>query len=149
MMRIRPVALGVCALWLTGTAGRAGAESFTYQGQIQIQTSPGDPCAATSSEASYTITVYGRDDSLMQRIDGYVEGDKIVAAHVTGNNLGQLGVTYPGESSPSHVMQLRQLGDGSFVGTFETKSMVAALSGCPFTKDSMITPKFTCSCVCL
>jgi CHAT domain-containing protein len=76
----------------------------------------------------------------MQRIDGYVEGDKIVAAHVTGNNLGQLGVTYPGESSPSHVMQLRQLGDGSFVGTFETKSMVAALSGCAFTKATI---KFT------
>jgi hypothetical protein len=67
--------------------GRAGAESFTYQGQIQIQSTPGDPCAATSSEASYTISVYGRDDSLTQRIDGYLDGDKIVHAHVTGNNL--------------------------------------------------------------
>ena len=117
MMRIRPVAHGVCALFLMTAAHRAGAETFTYQGQVQIQSVPGD-CAATASEANYTITVYGRDDNFLQRIDGYVEGDKIVAAHVTGNNIGQLAVTYPGESSPSHVMQLRQLADGSFAGTF-------------------------------
>jgi CHAT domain-containing protein len=117
--------------------GRAGAESFTYQGQIQIQSVPGDPCAATSSDASYTITVYGRDDSFMQPIDGYLEGDKIVHAHVTGKNLGQLGVTYPGESSPSRVMRLRQQGDGSFVGTFEAKTLVAALSGCDFSSATI------------
>ena len=140
MMWIRPFVLGVCVLLSICTWDLAGAESFTYEGQVQFQTLPGDACAATSSEASYAITVYGRDDSLMQRIDGYVEGDKIVAAHVTGNNLGQLGVTYPGESSPSHLMQLRQLGDGSFVGTFEAKSMVAALSGCAFTNATI---KFT------
>ena len=34
-------------------------------------------------------------------------------------------------------MQLRQLADGSFAGTFETKTMVAALSGCPFTKATI------------
>jgi hypothetical protein len=88
MMWIRPVALSVCALFLMATGGRAGAESFTYQGEIQIQSIPGDPCAATSSEASYAITVYGRDDAFMQRIDGYVEGDKIAHAHVTGNDIG-------------------------------------------------------------
>src|SRR5450631_2619101 len=140
MMRICPVALGVCALLLMGAPGRAGAESFTYEGQVQFQTVPGDPCSATASEANYTIKVYGRDDSLMQRIDGYLDGEKIVPAHVTGNDIGQLGVTYPGESSPSHVMRLRQLGDGSFVGTFEAKTMVAALSGCAF---SNATIKFT------
>jgi CHAT domain-containing protein len=136
-MRIRPNALGVCALLLTCAWDRAGAESFTYQGQIQIQATPGNPCAATSSEASYTISVYGRDDSPMQRIDGYLEGDKIVHAHVTGNNLGQLGVTYPGESSPSHMMRLRQLGDGAFAGTFEAKTLVAALSGCDFVNATI------------
>ena len=109
-MQIRPLVLGMCAVFLTCNAGRARAESFTYQGQIQIHSVPGDPCAATSSEASYTISVYGRDDSSVQRIDGYVAGDKIVPAHVTGNNLGQLGVTFPGESAPSRAMQLRQLG---------------------------------------
>jgi hypothetical protein len=140
MMRIRPVAPSVCALLLMGAGGRAAAESFTYQGQIQIQTISGEPCAATASEASYTISVYGRDDSFGQRIDGYLDGDKIVPAHVTGNNLGQLGVTYPGESSPSHVMRLRQLADGSFVGTFEAKTMVAALSSCDFLNATI---KFT------
>jgi tetratricopeptide (TPR) repeat protein len=139
-MQMRPLALSAYALLSMCVWGRAAAESFTYQGQIQIQSAPGDPCAATSSEASYTISVYGRDDSSMQRIDGYVDGDKIVHAHVTGNNLGQLGVTYPGESSASHVMRLRQLGDGSFAGTFEAKTMVAALSGCGF---SNATIKFT------
>jgi hypothetical protein len=132
MMRIRPVALSVCALFLMAAGGRAGAESFTYQGEIQIQSIPGDPCAATSSEANYTITVYSRDDSLMQRIDGYVEGDKIVAAHVTGNNLGQLGVAYPGESSPSHVMQLHQLGDGSFVRHLRDQVHGGCLERLPF-----------------
>src|SRR5258708_40101110 len=121
-MQIRPFALSGCALLLMCACGRARAESFTYQGQIQIQSTPGDPCAATSSEASYTISVYGRDDSVMQRIDGYLDGDKIVHAHVTGNNLGQLGVTYPGESSPSHVMRLRQLGDGAFAGEFPAET---------------------------
>ena len=136
-MQIRPWALGMCALFLICHSGRAHAESFTYQGEIQIHSVPGDPCAATSSEAAYTISVYGRDDSPMQRIDGYVTGDKIVAAHLTGNNLGQLGVTYPGESAPSRVMQLRQLGDGSFAGTFEAKTMVAALSGCDFANATI------------
>jgi CHAT domain-containing protein len=136
-MQIRPLALGVCALVLMTVAGRTGAETFTYQGQVQIQTIPGDPCAATSSEANYTITVYSRDDAFMTRIDGYVGGDKIVQAHVTGNDLGQLGVTYPGEGSSRHVMRLQQLADGSFAGTFETKTMVAALSGCDFSKATI------------
>jgi hypothetical protein len=132
MMRIRPVALGACALLLFGAAGLAGAETFSYQGQIQFQAIPGDACAATASEPSYTITVYSRDDAFMTRIDGYLDGDKIVRAHVTGNDLGQLGVTYPGESSPKHVMRLQQRADGSFAGNFEAKTMVAALSGCDF-----------------
>ena len=126
---------------LSCAAGRAGAETYTYQGQLQIQNVPGDPCAITSSEGGYSIAIYGRDDSFMQRIDGYLEGEKIVRAHVTGNDIGQLGVTYPGEGSPSHVMRLRQLGDGSFVGTFETKTMVAALSGCGFTNASIAEPE--------
>ena len=139
-MQIRPLALGICTVFLMCNSGRARAESFTYQGEIQIHSVPGDPCAATSSEASYTISVYGRDDSTVQRIDGYVTGDKIVAAHLTGNNLGQLGVTYPGESAPSRIMQLRQLGEGSFAGTFEAKTIVAALSGCDFANATI---KFT------
>jgi CHAT domain-containing protein len=139
-MQIRPLALGICTVFLMCNSGHARAESFTYQGEIQIHSVPGDPCAATSSEASYTISVYGRDDSAMQRIDGYVTGDKIVAAHLTGNNLGQLGVTYPGESAPSRIMQLRQLGEGSFAGTFEAKTIVAALSGCDFANATI---KFT------
>jgi CHAT domain-containing protein len=139
IVQIRLFAVSLSAL-LTCAGGRAGAESFTYQGQIQIQSVPGEACAATSSEPDYTISVYGRDDSFMQPIDGYVEGDKIVHAHVTGKNLGQLSVTYPGESSPSHVMQLRQLGDGSFAGTFDAKTLLAALSGCDFSKATI---KFT------
>jgi CHAT domain-containing protein len=139
-MRIRPVALGLALLASICGAGRAGAESYTYQGRVQIQTVPGDPCAITATEQSYSITIYGRDDAFLTRIDGYLEGEKMVRAHVTGNNINQLGVTYPGERSPSHVMRLTQLGDGSFVGSFETKTMVTALAGCGFTNATI---KFT------
>jgi len=139
-MQIRSWALALGALGMCCAAGRAGAESYTYQGQVQIQNVPGDPCAITSNEPSYSITIYGRDDTGSHPIDGYLEGDKLVRAHLIGDNIGQLGVTYPGEGSPSHVMRLRQLGDGSLVGTFETKTMVTALAGCPFT---IATIRFT------
>jgi CHAT domain-containing protein len=135
-MGMRRIGLAA-ALPLIFAGTHARAESFTYQGQLQIQTVAGDPCAATASEAAYTITVFGRDDSAMQRIDGYLEGDKIVPAHITGNNLGQLSVTYPGDSSPSHIMRLRMAGEGSFVGTVEAKTLVAALSGCDFSSAAI------------
>ena len=148
IMQIRPSTWRAGTLFLLCACGHAAAESFTYQGRIQIQSIPGDSCAATSSEASYTISVHGRDDSPMQPIDGYLDGEKILSAHVTGNNLGQLGVTYPGEASPSHIMRLRQTGDGSFAGTFGAKTLVAALSGCDyanatieFTRTAVHTPE--------
>ena len=136
-MQNRSWALAAGALLLSFAAGRAAAETFTFQGQVQIQNAPGDPCGITSSEAGYRVTINSRDDSFMQRIEGYLEGEKMVRAHVTGNNLAELSVTYPGERSAGHVMRLRQLADGSFAGTFETKTMVAALSGCGFASATI------------
>src|ERR1700722_4403383 len=127
------------SLWLTLLAGPALAEYFSYQGQIQIQTAPGDGCSEVSP-APFTIAIYGRDDVPGQRIDGYLDGEKIVHAHFGGNYLNQLSLAYPGESSPSHIMRLRPAGDGSFVGELEAKSLLTALSGCKYSNAQI---KFT------
>ena len=132
--------IGIAALWLLGAGASVRAESFSYQGQIQIQSRPGDPCSATSSETSFNIYVYGRDDSPQQRFDGYLYGEKIVHAHFSGNNLERLSLTYLGESSAAHVLRLRVVGDGAFVGELQAKTLVAALVGCKFADA---TVKFT------
>jgi hypothetical protein len=130
----------VLASWLlTLMAGPALAEYFSYQGQIQIQTAPGEGCAEVSP-APFTIAIYGRDDVPGQRIDGYLDGEKIVHAHFSGNYLNQLSLTYPGESSPSHTLRLRAAGDGSFAGELEAKSLLTALSGCKYSSAQI---KFT------
>jgi tetratricopeptide (TPR) repeat protein len=125
--------LRVLTAWgLTFAAGPVLAEYYSYQGQIQIQTAPGDGCAEISP-APFNITIYGRDDAPRQRIDGYLDGEKIVHAHFSGNYLNQLSLTYPGESSPSHTLRLRTAGDGAFVGDLEAKSLLTALSGCKYS----------------
>ena len=92
----------------------AAASVHTYQGQIQIQPASG-PCAPVSG-GTFNIFIYGRDDGA-QRIEGYLSGDQIAHAHFSGNNLGQLALTYAGEGHPSHVLRLRQVGNGEYVGT--------------------------------
>jgi CHAT domain-containing protein len=122
-------AIAVLALMAAGKP--ASAEYFTYQGQMQIQTIAGDVCSSLLSENTFNIVVYGRDDG-PQRIDGYLYGDKIVHAHITGNGLNQLSLTFPGESA-SHAMRLRMTGEGSFAGELPAKSLVSALSFCKFS----------------
>jgi CHAT domain-containing protein len=107
------------------------ATNISYEGQVEIQPPKGF-CSAVSG-GTFNITVYGRDDG-SQRIEGYMVGDQIAEAHITGNNIGRLGITYAGEGSPRHVMRLRQVGNGEFVGEFEAKSMVSVLYECPFSK---------------
>src|SRR5471032_2427479 len=109
----------VLASWMLALlAGPAFAEYFSYQGQIQIQTAPGDGCSEVAP-APFNIAIYGRDDVPGQRIDGYLDGERIVHAHFSGNYLNQLSLTYPGESSPSHTLRLRAAGDGYFAGELE------------------------------
>src|ERR1700722_4738640 len=127
----RVVLKGVPAWMLTMAARPALAENFSYQGQLQIQTAPGDACAE-ASPAPFNITIHGRDDAPRQRIDGYLDGEKIVHAHFSGNYLNQLSLTYPGESPPSHTLRLRAAGDGAFAGELEAKSLLSALTGCKY-----------------
>jgi len=121
------------AVLLLGAAGPAVAEYATYQGQVQIQSNAGDVCSAMSAENTFNIYVYSRDDAPQQRIDAYLFGEKIVPAHISGNNIGRLSVTYPGESGPNHTLQLRNTGPGSFVGELPVKTLIGALIGCNYT----------------
>jgi len=127
----------LAALTLAAAATTVRAESYSYQGQVQFKVNPKDPCAPAYNEASYTITIYGRDDSAQARIEGYLDGEKIVHAHFGGNNLGRLSILYPGETSPSHSLSLRPAGNGAFVGELDSQTIVAALVGCKFQKASI------------
>jgi CHAT domain-containing protein len=114
-------------------ASPAAAESYSYQGQMQIQTSPGDVCL-DGSETVFNINIYGRDDAPMLRFDGYLSGEKIVHAHFSGNDLSRLALAYVGESAPSHTLSLRVVGNGEFVGELQAVTLLSAMRGCkPFT----------------
>ena len=122
---------------LTSLYRPALAEYASYQGQVQIQPDRSVVCSALSADTTLNIEVFGRDDAPGQRIDAYLIGEKLVAAHVSGTNIGRLSVTFPGESSPSHTLQLRNTGPGAFVGELQVKTMMAALSGCGFSKATI------------
>jgi hypothetical protein len=121
------------------------AEYFSYQGQIQMQSAPSDGCAEMSP-APFDITIYGRDDAPGRRIDGYLDGEKIVHAHFSGNYLNQLSLTFPGESSASHTLRLRAAGDGAFAGELEAKSLLTALSGCKFSNAQIRFTRLLAAC---
>ena len=115
-------------LLLLGVAAPACAESYSYEGQLQLQASTAKACTALA-EASYPIHVYGRDDG-PQGIEGYLYGEKVVPAHFIGNALNQLALTFPGGGGQTSTMRLRSGGDGSFSGELPALSMVAALANC-------------------
>jgi CHAT domain-containing protein len=116
---------------LLACSAPVSATGYTYQGQMQIQAASG-PCAPVSG-GTFDISIYGRDDG-PQHYEGYLSGEQIAPAHFIGNNLGQLALSYAGEDRPGHVLRLRQVGPGEFVGELEAKSMVAALYLCPYSK---------------
>jgi CHAT domain-containing protein len=115
-------------------SAHAWAESYSYEGQLQFQANPKDPCASTYSEPSYVIRIDGRDDSPNARIEGYIDGGKVVIAHFGGDNLGRLALSFPGEAAPSHVLRLRSTGNGGFEGELEYKTVVGVLVGCGYAK---------------
>jgi len=116
---------------LTFAASPAAADSYSYKGQMQIQTSPGDLCL-DGSDTVFNIYIYGRDDGPLQRYEGYLYGEKIVHAHFSGNNLGRLALTYVGESAPSHILSLRAVGNGEFAGELETVTLLSAMRACKY-----------------
>ncbi|HTP39906.1 MAG TPA: CHAT domain-containing protein [Steroidobacteraceae bacterium] len=122
------------ALLLLAFCVPAGAATYTYEGQIRIQPASG-PCSPVTG-GTFTVHLYGRDNGPL-RIEAYLFGQQIAHAHIGGNSINQLGMIYAGESQPSHLMRLRQVGKGEFEGDLEAKSMVAALYLCPFSKATI------------
>jgi CHAT domain-containing protein len=119
-------------LALLAAAAPAAADVVSYQGQLQFQPKAGDLCSAMSSESAFPISVYVRTDGPI-RIDGYLLGDKIVHAHISGNSLDQLSITFPGDS-PSQNIRLHPAGAGAFAGELQAKTIVAALSSCEYSR---------------
>lgn len=115
-------------------------ETYTYEGEIQFHPNPKDACGPAFAEPTYAIRVYGRDDSPQARFEGYLEGEKIISAHFSGNDLGRLAITYPGEPAATHVLKLRSAGSGAFVGELDAMTVVSALVTCGYAKASI---KFT------
>src|ERR1700761_2165820 len=131
MLSLKRRCLGAALLGLTtlAFAGPASAEYRTYQGQIQFQPISDHGCASTSTEGTYNIMIYGRDDGPV-RIDGYIVSDKLVHAHIMGNSIGQLAILFPGETTPQHAMHLRQMGPAQFVGDLQARTIVAVAALC-------------------
>lgn len=137
MSRAHQLALQAAGiLLLLGAAVPARADSYTYEGQLRILAGPDEACL-DGPETTFHILVVGRDDSPLQRIEGYLYGEKIVHAHFGGNNLGRLSLIYPGESAPTHILSLRQVGNGMFAGELEAKTLLSAVRGCKFFRATI------------
>jgi CHAT domain-containing protein len=128
-LKRRYLGAALFGLAMLALAAPASAEYRTYQGQIQFQPIADHGCASTSTEGTYNITIYGRDDGPV-RIDGYIVSDKLVHAHIMGNNIGQLAILFPGDATPQHSMRLRQAGPGQFVGELQARTIVAVAALC-------------------
>lgn len=116
----------VCGSLLSFLAATAHGETYSYQGELVFENSPGGLCAA----GRYPIQVLGRDDAPGLKFDGYLFGAEIVSAHFSGNDLNALIVKQPGEGGAGHTLHLQPTGQGSFAGTLQERSLVGALSGC-------------------
>ncbi len=106
------------------------AEYATYQGELRITAGAKEPCSAILGETTFAVVINGRDDAPRERIDAYLFGDKIVAAHISGNDVGRLAVTYPGESGPTQMLRLKSTAPGAFVGQLPVRALMHVLSGC-------------------
>jgi CHAT domain-containing protein len=131
MLSLNPRCIAAALLGLStlALAAPASAEYRTYQGQIQLQPVADRGCASTSTEGTYNIMIYGRDDG-PARIDGYIVSDKLVHAHILGNNVGQLAILFPGDTEPRHWMRLKPEGIGQFVGELQAQTIVAVAALC-------------------
>ena len=127
------IATALVASTLLGAAGPVLAEYASYQGEVRIKVSAAEPCAAISGETTFSITINARDDAPRERIDGYLAGDKLISAHITGSDVGRLSVTYPGEPAASHPLQLHSTGPGAFAGQLPVRTVMQVLSGCGFS----------------
>ena len=129
---MRRRALAACAaLALLGAYGPARAEYAIYQGEVLLA-SGHDPCSRVAGGTTFSITVNGRDDAPLERIDGYLSGDKIVPARLHGADIGRLTVSFPGETASTHTMKLRRTGPGAFEGQLPVKTLTQLFAGCDF-----------------
>jgi CHAT domain-containing protein len=125
---LRPPLL-VAALAFVATP--ALAANFTYQGQLTFSARAGELCTPAAAEATYKITVFGRDDS-GARFEGYIYGEQLIPMHFAGNGLEQLTLSFPGESPQSsvHLLRLRSTGPGAFEGVLPALPISTQMLGC-------------------
>jgi CHAT domain-containing protein len=128
-LKRRVAGAALLGLALLAFAGPASAAYHTYQGEIRLQPIADKGCASTAPEGTYNIMIYGRDDG-PARIEGYIVSDKLVHAHILGNNINQLAILFPGDTDPKHGMKLRAVGVGQFVGELQVQTIVGATAQC-------------------
>jgi CHAT domain-containing protein len=117
---------------LLGVAAPAFASSFTYQGELTFSAHAGDVCAPAGTEATFKISVFGRDDSGSTRFEGYIYGEQLIPMHFAGNALDQLALSFPGEAVQSNgqLLRLRSTGPGAFEGVVPALPISTELIGC-------------------
>lgn len=134
-MGYKPTCLlkAIAALTLLGVAGPASAEYFTFQGQLQFQTTPGDACSAMSA-GTFHVVIFGQNRGpLGGGIEGFLYGEQLLHGYFHGLTPSLMSLTFLGESGPKHTMRLRSAGVGAFVGELQAKSVLAAIYACDFS----------------
>lgn len=132
-MRHQPsrLVLGLAAaLTLLALSAPASAEFFTYQGELQFQTSSNPLCTPLSS-GRFHVVIFGQSNAF-GAIDAYFSGEQLLHGHIQGLNPSITSLTYIGETGPSHAMRLRMTGPGSYAGELQAKSLLGALFLCGF-----------------
>jgi len=118
------------ALTLLGVAAPASADYFTYEGELQFETSPNALCAAMSA-GTFHVRIYGHSDG--RGIEASLDGEKLVHASIRGTDPSFTSLAFIGESAPKHAMRLRQTAVGAYEGGLQALSTLAAIYSCDFT----------------
>ena len=119
----------VALLSLVTVAEPASADYFSYDGELQFETSPNALCAVMST-GKFHVRIYGRSDS--RGIEASLDGEQLVRATIRGTNPSVTSLTFVGEAEPKHAMRLRQVAVGAYEGELQALSTMAAIYRCDF-----------------
>ena len=112
----------VALLSLVTVAEPASADYFSYDGELQFETSPNALCAVMST-GQFHVRIYGRSDS--RGIEASLDGEQLVRATIRGTNPSVTSLTFVGEAEPKHAMRLRQVAVGAYEGELQALSTMA------------------------